>query len=264
MNGLNTRNMNIRILRCFHRMRVNTEFVQQSRDADGLVYYLNGSQKFEFFDGSSEPFEGCEGDIIYLPFQSRYRNTVHIPKTEYYQIDFILYKDDAPTALFNSPRVFTGLDQLKYKELFIQINTDYVALDESQCFACFGKLCELINLLSSQRDPAHRVVLDRIKNSVCYINEFYFKNTTIEEIAALSSTCVSNLERLFKVCFGVTPSVYRNMVRIMHAKQLLLSGLTIDEVASAVGFYDPFHFSKTFKRIVGVSPGEYARAGMNK
>ena len=42
------------------------------------------------------------------------------------------------------------------------------------------------------------------------------------------------------------------------AKQLLNDkDLTIQEVAAAVGYNDPFHFSKSFKQTFGISPTDY-------
>ncbi len=46
----------------------------------------------------------------------------------------------------------------------------------------------------------------------------------------------------------------------MRARQLLQMGMPCVDVALALGFADQSHFSKHFKRIVGVPPGVYSRA----
>ncbi len=254
----NVRNLNIEIVRCVHRIRVNPLYDCQSRDADGFSYYINGEQRFEF---DKMTMTGTEGTLVYLPLGSHYKNYVRRPETEYYQIDFILRKNGIPTPLFDSPKFFERLEIPESRTLVTDIMNDFLTLDDSKQFACFSNLCKLIDLAISKRQNVNKAALARIDKSVRYINEFCALNTPISEIAAMSSTCVSNLERLFRQCFGVTPSEYRRMVRINRAKQLLLSGLTIDETAAEVGFYDSFHFSKTFKKFTGVSPGEYARSG---
>lgn len=45
---------------------------------------------------------------------------------------------------------------------------------------------------------------------------------------------------------------------IAHAKQLVLQGLPISSVAAEVGFFDLSHFSRDFKRYIGITPGAYA------
>ena len=45
---------------------------------------------------------------------------------------------------------------------------------------------------------------------------------------------------------------------MQKAKKLLLdSQLSIKEIAARVGYPDPFHFSKSFKNAVGMSPAQY-------
>ena len=52
-------------------------------------------------------------------------------------------------------------------------------------------------------------------------------------------------------------------VRFESAKQLLLvKDLRISEVARAVGFDDPSHFSRLFRRIGGLSPRQYRRGDL--
>jgi AraC-like DNA-binding protein len=49
-------------------------------------------------------------------------------------------------------------------------------------------------------------------------------------------------------------------VRIRHAKELLLEVVSAADVAADVGFVDQSHFTRRFKRSVGVSPLAWARA----
>lgn len=60
--------------------------------------------------------------------------------------------------------------------------------------------------------------------------------------------------RLFKDIYGKTPHQYLTSVRVDHAKKLLIKGLTVSEVCTAVGFESLSSFSTLFKNIVGESP----------
>jgi AraC-like DNA-binding protein len=43
------------------------------------------------------------------------------------------------------------------------------------------------------------------------------------------------------------------------AERLLAPDSSVKQVADFLGFDDRFHFSRVFKRVIGISPGQYAR-----
>jgi AraC family transcriptional regulator len=54
---------------------------------------------------------------------------------------------------------------------------------------------------------------------------------------------------------------YVRRVRIERSKSILQNRVTtIAEVAATLGFSDQSHFTRTFGRLVGVSPGSFARS----
>lgn len=63
--------------------------------------------------------------------------------------------------------------------------------------------------------------------------------------------------RLFKQETGLTPNNYVILQRINEAKELLGENEDLADVAFLTGFYDVAHFSREFKRYVGVTPGTY-------
>lgn len=66
------------------------------------------------------------------------------------------------------------------------------------------------------------------------------------------------LNRMFKKQMGSTIFQYLNQIRIQKAKELLLNGnLKSYEIATMIGFCDEYHFSKVFKKTVGISPKNY-------
>lgn len=251
----NVRNLNITLVRSFLKVRVDPTYHCNFRETDGIIYYKKGCQSFDFANGKQ--LIGKEGNIIYLPYGAEYVNHIIMPETEYYQIDLHIKSGSKIVPLFGEPFIIQNVDASKYELMFFKIHHQNVALGTEQEFSMFADLCELINYMRTQSYSTNSLLLSKIKNSVDYINKNYMLNTSIKEIAAMSATCVTNLERIFKQCFNVTPSKYRNIVRINKAKQFLLSGLTIEETALQAGFFDAFHFSKTFKNIVGITPKEY-------
>ncbi|MEQ4203861.1 AraC family transcriptional regulator [Actinopolymorpha sp. B17G11] len=68
----------------------------------------------------------------------------------------------------------------------------------------------------------------------------------------------AHLVRSFTKTFGVAPHAYQVGRRIEVARQWLLEGRPVSDVAVGVGFHDQSHFTRHFKRHVGTTPGRYA------
>jgi AraC-like DNA-binding protein len=64
--------------------------------------------------------------------------------------------------------------------------------------------------------------------------------------------------RLFRRHAGQTALEFLTRLRINHAAKLLqTTNLTVQAVGRAVGFDDPYHFSRVFKRLHGIAPGRF-------
>ena len=79
---------------------------------------------------------------------------------------------------------------------------------------------------------------------------------TLAELAAVSPF---QLIRLFNRELGMSPYAYVTQVRVRRAQRLLQAGVPVAHVAYAVGFSDQSHLTRTFKSVLGVTPGRYAR-----
>lgn len=101
----------------------------------------------------------------------------------------------------------------------------------------------------------------RFAEVVTHIHSHYGENLEIPKLAALAGVSQSQFERRFHRILGATPYEYILRVRISAARTLLESGSrTIADIACETGFYDHSHFTRTFKRITGLSPGHYRRS----
>lgn len=65
---------------------------------------------------------------------------------------------------------------------------------------------------------------------------------------------------IFKKYSGMSIFSYIHRLRIQRAQHLLLnSGLAVNQIAEAVGFSDPYYFSRLFKRFVRCSPSDFRK-----
>lgn len=83
---------------------------------------------------------------------------------------------------------------------------------------------------------------------------------SLDELAEHSDFDKFHLCRAFRAQVGMPPHAYLIHLRIKRAKELLASGERPSEVAARVGLYDQSQLNRHFRRIVGVTPGAYARA----
>ena len=93
-----------------------------------------------------------------------------------------------------------------------------------------------------------------------YINEHYAESLTLNRISAKFFISASHLSHIFKKETGLSPMQYMIQRRIGEAQSLLVeTSLPIQEIEDRLGFNDSAHFSKTFKKCVGVTPNEYRK-----
>ena len=88
----------------------------------------------------------------------------------------------------------------------------------------------------------------------------YNEDVTIAQVAEVAGMSRVHATRQFTMAYGMPPHAYLNQVRIRHAKTLLLKGESAARIAAEVGFVDQSHFSRRFKRSVGVAPLAWARS----
>lgn len=91
-----------------------------------------------------------------------------------------------------------------------------------------------------------------------YIFQHLYEKISLSILADYSSMNPCYLSHLFKKEVGVSISDYIQKERIEESKKLILSGKkSLVDIYVPLGFIDQSHFSKTFKKFVGITPKEY-------
>ena len=99
----------------------------------------------------------------------------------------------------------------------------------------------------------------RLRAVLEYIEDHLDAAPTLTEIAAVTGLNPYHFARQFKAATGLPPHQYVIARRVERAKHLLREGtdLSLAEIAARAGFYDQSQFSHHFKRLVGVTPGQF-------
>lgn len=129
-------------------------------------------------------------------------------------------------------------------------------LVEAFCTNLGGNLKEDILREGVGKRQSSEELMERV---AVYIREHLTEPITVKELSAEFGLVAPYLGKLFKDYTGYTPGQYIQMLRIEHAKCLLSVNeeLLAKDVAGMVGYSDPVHFSKLFKKKVGVWPSEF-------
>lgn len=80
----------------------------------------------------------------------------------------------------------------------------------------------------------------------------------LQELSDVLSVSACHLSKVFKQVTNQTLSSYIQSVKLEKSiEHLLLGTMTISEIASKLGYYDQYHFSKAFKSFTGFAPTVY-------
>jgi AraC family transcriptional regulator len=121
----------------------------------------------------------------------------------------------------------------------------------------------LLRYLSAPRRLEHgrdgALPRGRLRAVVEYIEEHLDGCPTLAEMAAVVGLNPYHFARQFKAATGLPPHQYVILRRVERAKQLLQAGtdLSLAEVALSAGFSDQSQLPHHFKRLVGVTPGQF-------
>jgi len=100
-------------------------------------------------------------------------------------------------------------------------------------------------------------VSEEIGKACTYMESHFAELITLDDLSKLSNLNKYTLLRNFTKQRGVTPYQYLETIRIGEAKKLLKKGAEPLAAAMQTGFSDQSHFTKFFKKLIGLTPKQY-------
>lgn len=121
-------------------------------------------------------------------------------------------------------------------------------------------LCVEISRCQEASQSGQPDASSRVYHALTYIHQNYEKEISVPFLAGLVHLSLSRFRILFREATGLSPLEYLLVLRLNHARQLMLqTESSIGEIARAVGYEDQLYFSRIFKRRTGLSPSAYRR-----
>lgn len=95
---------------------------------------------------------------------------------------------------------------------------------------------------------------------IAYIRSHLDEELVLDELAARFYLSKSALCHRFKATTGFSVIDYAIHCRVQQARTLLTSGCSVQQAAESAGFGDLAHFTRTFRRITGLTPSQFSRS----
>lgn len=100
----------------------------------------------------------------------------------------------------------------------------------------------------------------QVRNLRDFVETELHRDIRLDHMAAVSGLSTEYFVRLFRATLGLSPYQYVIGRRVERVKALLaVGGQSLAEIASASGFSHQEHMSRMFRRLTGVTPGQYRR-----
>jgi AraC family transcriptional regulator len=101
----------------------------------------------------------------------------------------------------------------------------------------------------------------RIRQSISLMKSDIAHELDVDALASRAGLSRAHFFNLFQRDTRVTPHVYANVLRFEAAiERLTMSDAPLSDVAHALGFSAPSHFSRFFRQHLGITPSDYRRA----
>lgn len=230
-----------------------------------FIYCIDGAGWVDF--GGKKHYVH-KGQLVWLPVSERH---THYPDPKrpweiyWFRVDggklsnimdFLQIRHQPAFLLEDTERVFKI-----FEEIFGQMQS-YSLLSHITCDKLISELLTMLLEIRSEHDKMTQdPVRHRGLSSLIYkIHSHYAEEWNIERFAEECQVGKPQVFRLFKSTFNQSPLKWLKIYRMTQARRMLVETEdSISNIAYRIGYKDPLHFSRDFKKIVGKSPTEFRK-----
>jgi AraC-like DNA-binding protein len=250
----------------YHRVAANT-FWDRSIPDPQLICIFSGS--FEYIEPDQPVLCLMPGDILFIEPSKRHRFLLSTDMEEGWiggmHFEFTpagrWAADDYRLSILPD-RITRVSDGLYLQQRFQHLAAVYESYLPYRSELVNHIAAEIVLVLAAYwQGAASRAARpsERMEAMLDYIREHLRLPLTRQSLAETFNLTPGYINQLFKVELGMSPSAVINRERLAKAYQLIdREGVTVSEAAFAVGFQDPFYFSRVFKEVYTIPPSQLA------
>jgi len=151
-----------------------------------------------------------------------------------------------------------------FEEMHSYVNEDYT---DDSLVGLSTTLVHLLGLLRCHQrapDVQGRRREDKILQSIKYMRKHLDEPCRLDDLAEIAQMSTSHYSHLFKEQTNTSPIQFFIRLKMQRACKLLdTTDQAVQDIAEAVGYDNPFHFSQMFKKVTGKSPTAYRNGCVN-
>lgn len=236
-----------------------------------ILYILRGDGIFEI---NGTPYPVSSGDLVIYNSDAVHNESVKFPPPPLYGLEASgIQIDNLPSNWIIAPDacpvIPLGARATEFRHLFRSIyehSSKQTPNASAICQYLFLALLHMIHELFDGSAPVHAGAKEESKATELgrqiqiYVDEHVLEDLSVQSVADHFDISSAYLFRLFKQVTGTSLMQYIIQRRIGEAQTLLLiTELSITEVAQRVGYDNLSHFVKMFSQKVGMSPRQYRK-----
>ena len=143
--------------------------------------------------------------------------------------------------------------------LLLRLYREYQNMDEVSPLTVEGLALEMLAEISLSRSEKTEsrppYWLEQVKD---YLHAHFSESVHLSTLSMTAGVHPGHLAREFRRYFHCTAGEYIRRLRVEWAcREIAVSDSSLAQIALSIGFSDQSHFSRIFKRQMGVSPAEY-------
>lgn len=239
-------NLNITLTFCTYFKSIQ-RFVYEQETYEDCVAFCVKAGSFAYRIGEEREDVVSEGEIVvcppYIPF---HRSIIHPA-----EVCMIKFRATEPLPIFGKKIRVSNL--LRFHEDLCRLEgclfCDTLLKEPLFSHYCMDIICLALDGVGENSKIAV------VRN---YIEQNYDKEICIGALAREIGYSTPHLINKFKAHYGTTPKAFLSQVKVLKAKELLLSTDKLSrEIAYLLGFADELYFIRFFKKRVGVTPKQF-------
>ena len=248
-------------------LRATKPHTSQRENLASYLFFLvcSGGGTLQYA-GRTRPLRA--GDCVFLDCQKPYS---HRTSDDLWQLKWVHFYGPNMNSIYDKyierggGPCFHPKNPEPYDRLLNKLYETAASEDHVRDMRIFETLAALLTLLmeeswdpeSRRHSPFRKQDLQEIKE---YLDRHYAQRITLDDLADRFYINKFYLTRIFKEQFGTSINNYLLQTRITHAKQLLrFTDRTIESIGRECGIEDANYFSRMFRKVEGISPGEFRR-----
>jgi len=151
-----------------------------------------------------------------------------------------------------------GINDLATSDLRMLSNDFFKKLlTDSSCERLFNGYLTILRHLIRLDAPLPKD--DRVEQALAFIAAHRSRQLTVKDVAVHVHLSESRMRHLFKKHVGQPIQNFLLWMKVVDSLQLIVKGNKVQDTAWTAGFWDASHMNRSYKSLLGVSPGAIAQ-----